>query len=84
MATTTKQVRLLVDAENNAETWWDEARANVDRFPAATRPLIERGREVVVAADVADAFWAVAESLDGFADGSTFAPTAIVRQDVEE
>jgi hypothetical protein len=77
---------IKVDYENNAEAWWDAARAlaNSGRDPTFTRILnaMERSDEAsdnVLRGEI-DSFLAAASDLPGWESGQRHAPNPIVWQ----
>ena len=65
-----KFVALTVDAENNAEQWWDAVREVAPHIASA----LERDGRAVVSNDVFDAL----ASLPGYSDGPEHAETALI------
>lgn len=59
-----------VDAENNAETWWNAVR---EAYPSIAKALTDHGH-AVIAVDI----WDKLAALPGFEDGPEYAPTALI------
>ncbi len=74
-----KMTTILVDYENNAETWWDAARSHPNP-PEALRPLLEVGGpdSIEVTKEEASEIQTFAESLPGWKDGPEYAPRALI------
>lgn len=82
----TKRTTIKVDEENNAETWWDAARAATTRVFLADdvdandlADLIDGDTNtIMLSAEDAAAFRAWAETLPGWSDGPAHAPHPFV------
>lgn len=70
MQTTTSYIGIKVDAENNAEAWWEAVR---EAYPSIAQALTDHGH-AVVAVDI----WDQLAALPGFEDGPEHAPTALI------
>ena len=66
---TTAQITIKADNENNAELFW----ANLGESMPEVADQLRRG-EVEVDAET----WAKIQAIEGFADGSSYAPTALI------
>lgn len=69
-----KQVRIAIDFENNAETWWDAARADGTCMESARAIVHGSASAVVVPENVAKAFRAWGATFPGWSDGPSYAP----------
>ena len=82
-----KQIRIAVDYENNAETWWDAAHDtkvtpdNLAQIHIAQR--FESAEAVTVSAEEADAFRKWAATLPGWESGMVHAPHPFTFNDAD-
>lgn len=70
MTATNDYIAVRVDAENNAETWWEAVR---EAYPDFARSLERNG-----AAVIRGNLWHALAALPGFEDGPAYAPTALI------
>ncbi len=70
MTTTKTFIAVRVDAENNAETFWD---ALTEAFPSFARSLRKND-----AAVIEESLWGSLAGLPGFSDGPAHAPDALI------
>ena len=87
-------VRIAVDYENDAETWWDNAKTAARRednyptndmrdLPASCAALIGNADAVTVSAEEADAFRKWCEQIEGWRHGPEHAPHPFTFNDAD-
>ena len=70
--TTATQIRIKADDENNAEAFWAA-------FSVSYPEIAEQVRGGETAIDAAT--WAAIQLIDGFSDGPSYAPKALIEAD---
>ena len=89
-----KQIRIAVDYENDAETWWDNARTAARRednyptddmrdLPASCAALLGNVDSVTVSTEDAEAFRRWCEQIEGWRGGPEHAPHPFTFNDDE-